>query len=144
MSAKGTVASKSASVGPLAFDHLRHYQGWTDLNSIAKVVCQRRVGDNVTTDTAYYISSLTNRAELLLTCSRTHWAIENALHWTLDVAFLEDDARYRSGNGAENFALLRKLALNLLRQDQSVRIGAKAKRLRAALDPAYLLHLLNQ
>lgn len=129
---------------PLAFDYLRHYQGWTDLNSLAKVVRQRRVGDSVTTDTAYYISSLTNQAELLLTCSRTHWAIENALHWTLDVAFREDEARYRSGDGAENFALLRKLALNLLRQDRSVKIGAKGKRLRAALDPTYLLHLLDQ
>jgi predicted transposase YbfD/YdcC len=129
---------------PVAFEYIRHYDGWADLNSIAKVVRQRQIGETLSTDTAFYISSLQNDAKLLLACSRTHWAIENSLHWILDVAFREDHARYRRDDGAENFALLRKLAINLLRQDKSVKIGAKGKRLRAALDPAYLLHLLNQ
>jgi predicted transposase YbfD/YdcC len=129
---------------PVAFEYIRHYDGWIDLNSIAKVVRQRRIGDTLTTQTAYYISSLQNDAQLLLSCARSHWAVENALHWVLDVAFREDQARYRQDAGAENFALLRKLAINLLRQDKSVKIGAKGKRLRAALDPNYLLHLLNQ
>jgi predicted transposase YbfD/YdcC len=129
---------------PVAFEYIRHYQGWTDLNSIAKVVRQRRIGDSLSTDTAFYISSLQNDAQLLLACSRSHWAVENSLHWVLDVAFREDDNRYRQQHGAENFALLRKLAINLLRQDKSVTIGAKGKRLRAALDPNYLLYLLNQ
>ena len=129
---------------PVAFEYIRHYDGWIDLNSIAKVVRQRRIGDTLTTETAYYISSLQKDAQLLLSCARSHWAVENALHWVLDVAFREDQARYRQDAGAENFALLRKLAINLLRQDKSVKIGAKGKRLRAALDPNYLLHLLNQ
>ena len=129
---------------PVVFEYIRHYDGWVDLNSIAKVVRQRRIGQTLTTETAYYISSLQNDAQLLLSCSRSHWAVENSLHWVLDVAFQEDHARYRQADGAENFALLRKLALNLLRQDKSVKIGAKGKRLRAALDPNYLLHLLNQ
>jgi predicted transposase YbfD/YdcC len=129
---------------PVAFEYIRHYDGWVDLNSIAKVVRQRRIGQTLTTETAYYISSLQNDAQLLLSCARSHWAVENSLHWVLDVAFQEDHARYRQDGGAENFALLRKLAINLLRQDKSVKIGAKGKRLRAALDPTYLLQLLNQ
>jgi len=80
---------------------------------------------------------------LILACSRGHWAVENSLHWVLDVAFREDAAGYRQENGLQNFALLPKLALNLLRQDKTVKIGAKGNRLRAALDPAYLVHLLN-
>jgi len=129
---------------PVAFEYIRHYDGWADLNSIAKVVRQRRSGETLTTETAYYISSLQNDAQLLLSCARSHWTVENSLHWVLDVAFQEDHARYRQNDGAENFALLRKLAINLLRQDKSVKIGAKGKRLRAALDPNYLLQLLNQ
>jgi predicted transposase YbfD/YdcC len=129
---------------PLAFEYIRHYDGWPDLNSIAKVVRQRWLNTTLTTETAYYISSLDNTAPLLLACSRSHWAVENALHWVLDVAFREDAARYRQGDGPQNFALVRKLALNLLRQDTTVKIGIKGKRLRAALDPNYLLHLLNQ
>jgi predicted transposase YbfD/YdcC len=129
---------------PVAFDYLRHYAGWRDLNSIAKVVRTRRIGDQVSTETAYYISSLENNADLILACVRTHWSIENSLHWVLDVAFREDHARNRTGHSAENFALLRKMALNLLRQDRSVKLGVKGKRLRAALSPDYLLHLLNQ
>lgn len=129
---------------PVAFEYLRHYDGWADLHSIAKVVRQRRQGDTTSTETAYYISSLGNDADVVLACARTHWAIENSLHWMLDVTFREDDNRYREGAGAENMALLRKLAINLIRQDQSVKIGAQGKRLRAALDPNYLLHLLDQ
>lgn len=129
---------------PVAFEYIRHYDGWTDLNSIAKVIRQRRIGDSLSTETAFYIASLQNNAQLLLACSRSHWAVENSLHWVLDVAFREDDTRYRQDVGVENFALLRKLAINLLRQDKSIKIGAKGKRLRAALDPNYLLSLLNQ
>lgn len=129
---------------PVAFEYLRHYGGWSDLHSIAKVVRQRRQGGTTSIEIAYYISSLGNDAELVLACARAHWAIENSLHWVLDVTFREDDNRYRTGDGAQNMALLRKLAINLLRQDKSVKIGAQGKRLRAALDPNYLLHLLNQ
>jgi predicted transposase YbfD/YdcC len=129
---------------PLAFEYIRHYDGWIDLNSIAKVVRQRRMGDTLSTETAYYISSLQKDAPLLLSCSRSHWAVENSLHWVLDVAFREDQARYRQDDGAENFALLRKLAINLLRQDKSVKIGVKGSTQAFALDPNYLFHLLNQ
>lgn len=127
-----------------AFDYIRHYEGWVDLQSIVQVVRQRRVGDQVTTETAYYISSLGNDARQLLACTRSHWSVENSLHWVLDVVFREDQARHRTGYSAENFGLLRKVALNLIQQDKSVKGGVKSKRLRAALDPDYLLHLLSQ
>ncbi len=90
------------------------------------------------------MASLQHDAQLLLTCSRNHWAVENALHWVVAVAVHENHTRYRQDDGAENFARLRKLTIHLLRQHKSVKIGAKGKRLPAALDPKYLLHLLNQ
>lgn len=129
---------------PLAFEYIQHYEGWKDLHSIAKVVRERRIRNQVQQDTAYYISSLSHNANAILNASRHHWHIENKLHWLLDIGFREDESRYRAGNGAENFAVLRKLAINLIRRDKSVKIGAKGKRLRAAMDSDYLLHLLSQ
>ncbi|HEY3078973.1 MAG TPA: ISAs1 family transposase, partial [Chloroflexota bacterium] len=70
--------------------------------------------------------------------------IENRLHWVLDIAFREDDSRVRTGHAAENFAVLRRIALNLLRQERSVQAGIKAKRLKAGWDEAYLLKVLGE
>jgi hypothetical protein len=74
---------------------------------------------------------------------RGHWGIENGLHWSLDVVFGEDQARMRLGNAAENFSILRRLALNLFRQDHSVKAGVKTRRLLAATDDAYRQKLLG-
>jgi predicted transposase YbfD/YdcC len=73
---------------------------------------------------------------------RNHWGIENALHWCLDIAFREDDSRVRTGNAAENFAILRHLALNLLKQETTCKLGIKSKRRKAGWDDAYLLKVL--
>ena len=75
---------------------------------------------------------------------RSHWGIENRLHWVLDVTFHEDLCRVREGHGPENLAILRHFALNLLRQDRSVRGGVSTKRLRAALNDSYLRSLLSR
>jgi predicted transposase YbfD/YdcC len=72
-----------------------------------------------------------------------HWGIENSLHWILDVVFGEDDCRVRAGGAAENLAIVRRLALNLLQQEKTLKRGVKTKRLKAALDESYLLKILN-
>jgi predicted transposase YbfD/YdcC len=94
-------------------------------------------------DTAYFISSLPPDAALLLMATRYHWAVENSLHWVLDVIFREDDSRIRSGDAAQNMALLRKFALNILKNDTS-KGSIRTKRFKAGLDTTFLEQLLDQ
>lgn len=128
---------------PVAFEHIRHYDGWVDLNSIIRVQRERRVGEQISQETAYYISSLTTSAAAILDATQHHWAIENSFHWVLDVTFGEDLSRIRTGESAENMAVLRTIALNLLKQDTS-KSSLKQKRFRAAMDNDFLFHLLTQ
>ena len=95
------------------------------------------------TATRYYISSLKIDAKQLQKMIRLHWGIENKLHWALDVAFGEDASRKRAGNAAQNFSVLSKIALNLLRADKKTKQGLKGKRLKAAYDNNYLLKVLD-
>lgn len=119
-------------------------QVWTGLRSIARVTATRRVGaQEPTTTTRYYVSSLPGAARPIAAAVRSHWGIENGLHWMLDIAFREDESRARIGHSAENLALLRKLALMLIRQDPTRTRGIKTMRMRAAWDTTYLLHLLE-
>ncbi|MFV0565364.1 MAG: ISAs1 family transposase, partial [Flavobacteriaceae bacterium] len=74
---------------------------------------------------------------------RMHWGIENKLHWVLDMAFSEDASRKRAGNAAQNFSVLSKIALNLLKQDTQTKQGIKGKRLKAAYDNSYLIKILG-
>ena len=128
---------------PVAFDYIRHYAGWPDLNSIIRVERERRDGGTVTRDTAYYISSLTADAATILDATQHHWSIENCFHWVLDVTFNEDNSRIRSGESAENMAVLRAVALNLLKQNPA-KASLRQKRFRAAMDDDFLFHLLTQ
>jgi predicted transposase YbfD/YdcC len=128
---------------PLAFEHIRHYDGWADLTSIVRVQRERRIGQQVTHDTAYYISSLPADAARLLQAVQHHWAIENSFHWVMDVTFNEDRSRIRNENSAENMAVLRSIALNLLKRDPSTS-SLRQKRFRAAMDNDFLLHLITQ
>lgn len=132
-----------AIADPLAFEHIRHYDGWADLQTIVRVQRERRFPDRVEQETAYYISSLPPNARQLLAATRQHWGIENALHWVLDVTFNEDASRARKDNSAQNFAALRRLALNILKQD-TTKSSLKQKRYRAALDDSFLLQLLTR
>jgi predicted transposase YbfD/YdcC len=117
---------------------------WPGLQSVVLVTTQRTFGTTVQRERRYYLSSLPAQAKRLNTLVRNHWRIENHLHWVLDVAFDEDQCRVRTGNADHNLALLRRLALSLLRRDRTSRAGVKGKRLQAAWDHDYLLHILTQ
>ena len=98
----------------------------------------------VTTERRYFVSSIGGTdAARLADAVRGHWSVENRLHWQLDVSFREDERRIRTGHGAQNYSRLCRLALNLLRRDQTVKIGVHGKRLKAGWDEHYLLRLLT-
>ena len=123
--------------------YLRNLWAWKDLQTIVMVKSERRIGQKSSTKVRYYISSSTGDAKQALQSVRGHWGIENKVHWVLDVAFREDDSRVRKGNGAQNLAILRRIALNLLKQEKTARCGIKAKRLKAGWDLDYLLKVLT-
>lgn len=118
-------------------------EDWTDLKSIIKITSIREIGTKKTTETRLYISSLEHSAKEINHYIRSHWAIENSLHWTLDMILNEDRQRKRDKNAAENFAQAQKIALNLLKLENSTKMSLRTKRLKAAWDNQYLLKLLN-
>jgi predicted transposase YbfD/YdcC len=129
--------------GPEYLAYIDPTGAWAGLQSVALIESERRIGDQVTREDRYYLSSLPPDAAVLGRAIRAHWGIENRLHWVLDLAFREDDSRYRTGHGPENLAIVRHLALNLLRREPG-RAGIAKKRFRAALDDRYLRTLLDQ
>lgn len=124
-------------------DYLRTGKTWPQLRTLVRVQRERRIGDQLDQQTAFYISSGSGTAAQHLDAIRRHWHIENCLHWVLDVAFREDHCRVRKDYGAENFTVLRHLALTLLKREPSVKVGIKAKRLKAGWDNRYLLRILK-
>jgi predicted transposase YbfD/YdcC len=122
--------------------YLRNQSAWVGLHTLAMVKAERRVRNQTSCEVRYYISSLPGQAEPVLDAVRSHWEIENQVHWILDVAFREDESRIRKGNGAQNFAIIRHIALNLLKHENTAKCGIKAKRLKAGWDENYLLKVL--
>lgn len=116
---------------------------WKDLQSVILIESERHIGDDISIEHRYYLSSAKTNAFDLLEAGRQHWSIENSLHWVLDVVFREDDARNRKGNGAQNFAIIRHIALNLLKREKTAKHGIQNKRLKAGWDSSYLLKVLN-
>lgn len=121
---------------------IRGHEKWAGFCSIAMVVSIRIINGEETKQVRFYISSLQSNARRILHAARRHWSIENELHWVLDVALNEDRSRVRKDNAPANLAVLRHIALNLLKQEKSAKAGIHAKQLRAALDQDYLLKVL--
>lgn len=115
---------------------------WPGLRSVIKITSTREIRGKATTEERYYISSLSTD-KLFNQYIRSHWGVENSLHWTLDMVFREDEQRKRDKRAAENFALVRKIALNLLKKDTQTKASLVSKRLKAAWNKEYLLHLLK-
>lgn len=116
---------------------------WEGLKSVGFVESVRELAGQTTVERRYYLSSLPLGVENFARAVRGHWGVENKLHWVLDVCFREDQSRARAGYAAENLATLRRLALNLLKQEKTKKRGIKGKMLNAAWDQPYLLRLLG-
>lgn len=124
-------------------DWLDQRQRWPDLAMIGLIERECHQGDQLSTERRYFISSLKVDAETFLAAVRSHWSVENNLHWVLDIAFREDDCRIRKGFGAENMAVFRQIALNLIRQEKTVKLGVKNRRMLAAADDDYRMKVLS-
>ena len=124
-------------------DFLDEKEQWAGLRSLARVTATREIHDKKSSEVRLYISSVESDAKSFNSFIRQHWGVENSLHWTLDVTFREDAQRKRNGHAANNFALVEKIALNLLKTEDSKNMSIKSKRLVAAWDNKFLLKILR-
>lgn len=122
---------------------IRNAGEWEHLTSLVCIRRERRLGEKVQVEMGYYIASLAPKADHLLQAIRDHWGIENSVHWVLDVVFNEDQSRVRKDHAPENLAIIRKIALNLLRNEKTAKVGLHAKRLKCAWDESYFLKVLS-
>jgi predicted transposase YbfD/YdcC len=118
---------------------------WRGLQTIAMVRRQRQAGGKTSSEDSFYISSLplSAGAEVMAKAVRSHWAVENELHWSLDVAFREDACQVRKDNAPANFACIRRMALTQLKQETTKKLGIQDKRRRAGWDLAYMQTVLK-
>ena len=127
-------------------DHLAWFADrgkWEGLKSVGMVESLREVAGKATVERRYYLTSLRLDVATFARAVRSHWGVENKVHWVMDVCFREDQSRARAGYAAENLATLRRLALNLLKRETTKKRGIRGKQLNASWDHAYLLRLLG-
>jgi predicted transposase YbfD/YdcC len=127
---------------PEQVNYLDEAGKWKGFRAIGMVVSERRLGQEVSMETRYYLLSFARDVKCFAMSVRSHWEIENSVHWVLDIAFREDESRVRIGHADHNLAVLRHIALHLLRQEKTAKIGIKAKRLKAGWSTDYLLNVL--
>lgn len=122
-------------------DWLAGKELWKDLNMIGMAESERHIGNKVSTEVRYYISSLNGNVKTFVSAIREHWGIENSLHWVPDVSFREDECRIRKDHAPENFAIVRHIALNMLRREKTDK-SVKLKRFRAGWDHDFLQKII--
>jgi predicted transposase YbfD/YdcC len=122
---------------------LENEDDWMGLKSLVKITAARTINNQTSNETRYFISSRKETATYFNIAVRNHWGIENSLHWVLDVQFNEDRTRKRKGNAAENFTIVRRIALNLLKKHPYKRLGVNNRRLMAGWDENYLKKILK-
>ena len=122
--------------------HINPHGQWPQLKAAIKVVGHRETAAGAISQPRYYISSRAAPAGQLLAAVRSHWSIENSLHWTLDVTFREDQCRVRKAHGPQNLATLRQISHNLLKNENTLKVGIQGKRLNAGWREDYLLKVL--
>jgi len=120
-------------------------QSWKGLKSIIMLTSTREIGEKISAENRFYISSLKMDVKKAAEAVRGHWGIENSLHWTLDVAFSDDKSRVRKDNAPENFGIVKKIAINALKLEKSVKgLSLVGKRLKAAMENQFLEKLVCQ
>lgn len=140
----GRVETRTCTV-TTDLSQLNKADNWTDIQTLVKIESERYIKSSSITqkETRYYISSLNPDAKVIGSAVRTHWGVENKLHWQLDVSFSEDKSRKRDRNAAENYSVILRMALNLVKNEKTTKASVKGKRLKAGWDNEYLLELLN-
>jgi predicted transposase YbfD/YdcC len=140
----GRLVRRRVFVSPAARD-LEPLSGWPDLRAVLAVETIRGVNGTgkVEAEIRYFLTSCGDDPAVLVRAIRRHWSVENALHWVLDVTFREDDSRVRDRTAARNFALLRKIALNLVAKDHDSRVSLRGRRKKAAWDDGYMLQIIT-
>lgn len=140
---RGRIEERQVWACSLDWLDIEQVERWTDLKSLVCVKSTRTQKGKTSVEYRYYMSSLKTTVQRLAEIIRTHWGIENKLHWHLDVTFGEDLCKVRKDDAAENFSLVKKMALNLLKADTTEKLGVPNKRKLAGWSPEYLLKILG-
>lgn len=137
----GRIEQRHYTLCPLP-DYFAKTKEWKGLKGIGRVERSRYTSGDITREVSYYLLSFDDNVQQFARSVRSHWQIENSLHWSLDMAFREDDSRIRKDHSPENMAIIRHMALNMIKKDDTYKQGIKAKRKRAGWDKEFLLSLL--